>query len=61
MKRHILVPLDGSSLAELALPHAVCIAHATSQGINLLRAVPLHSADSLVEWPVATSVGRLES
>jgi nucleotide-binding universal stress UspA family protein len=61
MKRHILVPLDGSSLAELALPHAVCIAQATSEGINLLRAVPLHPVDSLVDWPVATSGTRLES
>jgi nucleotide-binding universal stress UspA family protein len=61
MKRHILVPLDGSSLAELALPHAVCIAHATSQGINLLQAVPLHPVDSLVDWPVATSGAGLES
>ncbi len=61
MKQHILVPLDGSPLAELALPHAICIAHATSQGINILRAVPSHSIDNLIDWPVATSSARLET
>ncbi len=61
MQRHILVPLDGSSLAELALPHALCVAQATTQEITLLRAVPLHPVDGLIGWPVATSQGRLES
>jgi len=60
MKRQLLVPLDGSSLAELAVPYAVCMANATSQEIKLLRAVPFHTVDSLVDWPVATSVGRLD-
>ncbi|MDQ6694084.1 MAG: universal stress protein [Chloroflexota bacterium] len=50
MERHILVPLDGSSLAELALTHALCIARTTSQGITLLRTIPLH--------PVASWGGR---
>ena len=36
----ILVPLDGSSLAEMALPHAVALARATSSGLLLMRVVP---------------------
>ena len=36
----ILVPLDGSGLAEKALPHAVALARANSGGITLLRVVP---------------------
>jgi nucleotide-binding universal stress UspA family protein len=36
----ILVPLDGSLLAEMALPHAIELAEATSSGLLLLRVVP---------------------
>lgn len=36
----ILVPLDGSSLAEMALPYAVALAQATASGLLLLRVVP---------------------
>lgn len=36
----ILVPLDGSPLAELALPHAVAFARATNSGLLLMRVVP---------------------
>lgn len=39
-KSQILVPLDGSELAEKALPHAIALARATSGGITLLRVVP---------------------
>jgi nucleotide-binding universal stress UspA family protein len=35
--RHILVPLDGSSLAECALPWAVAVAEALAARITLLR------------------------
>ena len=31
MQRHILVPLDGSALAETVLPHAVRLAQATER------------------------------
>lgn len=41
MQRHILVPLDGSALAETILPHAVRLAHATHGTLILLRVVPL--------------------
>lgn len=36
---HLLVPLDGSSLAELVLPHAVALAQAMDARLTLLRAV----------------------
>ena len=39
MKDEILVPLDGSPLAEAILPHAVMLARATARSITLLRAV----------------------
>lgn len=38
-KSQILVPLDGSELAEKALPHAIALAQATSGGLTLLRIV----------------------
>ena len=39
--KQILVPLDGSPLAEMALPHAIALARATSSGLVLMRVVPL--------------------
>ena len=39
--RRILVPLDGSDLAEAALPHAKELASRLSSSIHLLRVVPL--------------------
>jgi nucleotide-binding universal stress UspA family protein len=40
MLQHILVPLDGSRQAELALPLAASLARQTAGTISLLRAVP---------------------
>ncbi len=40
MFEHILVPLDGSQLAERALPLAASIAEAVSAKLTLLRVVP---------------------
>ncbi|MFZ5917303.1 MAG: universal stress protein [Chloroflexota bacterium] len=39
MKERILVPLDGSALAEQALPHAVALGQGLSAGLELLRTV----------------------
>ncbi len=39
MLKHILVPLDGSSLAECVLPHTVALAQAFDARVTLLRAV----------------------
>lgn len=43
MFKKILVPLDGSPLAELALPRAVELARETGATITLLQAVEAHS------------------
>jgi nucleotide-binding universal stress UspA family protein len=40
MQPQILVPLDGSPLAEAILPHAATLARATGSGLALLRVVP---------------------
>jgi nucleotide-binding universal stress UspA family protein len=40
MSEQILVPLDGSGLAEKALPHAMAVARATSRSIVLLLVIP---------------------
>ncbi len=50
------LPLDGSELAETALPHAVMLAHTTSSALTLLRAVPLPvmAAPLLAAVPVDT-------
>jgi nucleotide-binding universal stress UspA family protein len=47
MTAHILVPLDGTALAESALPLDVTLAQSTSRGITLLRAVPMPPVDKL--------------
>lgn len=39
MGKHILVPLDGSSLAERVLPHTVAVGRAMDAKVTLLRAV----------------------
>lgn len=36
---HMLIPLDGSSLAECVLPHTVAVAEAVNAQVTLLRAV----------------------
>ncbi len=39
MVEHVLVPLDGSSLAECVLPHTVAVARAVDARVTLLRSV----------------------
>jgi len=46
MVKHILVPLDGSSLAERVLPHAVAVGKALDARVTLLRAVEREPAGS---------------
>ena len=50
MIKRIVVPLDGSKLAEMALPHAVAFARANNYGLTLLR-VAVSSA------PITTAPG----
>ena len=37
MQHYILVPLDGSTLSEAILPHAVAVAHATESALMLMQ------------------------
>jgi nucleotide-binding universal stress UspA family protein len=50
MKRQILVPLDGSTLAETALPHAITLARATSASLLLLRVVSVPTGTQGLGW-----------
>ncbi|MEO8285304.1 MAG: universal stress protein [Chloroflexota bacterium] len=52
MPRQILVPLDGSRLAEKALPHAVALARATDSGLTLLQVVSTPQAANPLAWGV---------
>jgi nucleotide-binding universal stress UspA family protein len=40
MQTHLVVPLDGSSLAETVLPHTTALARVTSATVTLLRVIP---------------------
>ncbi len=42
MFKHLLVPLDGSTLAELALPAAAYLAHLLPARVTLLHLVERH-------------------
>jgi nucleotide-binding universal stress UspA family protein len=52
MQTQIIVPLDGSRLAEQALPHAVALARATGSGLTLLQVVPITPATTPIVWGV---------
>src|SRR5262245_2346335 len=56
MERQILVPLDGSALAEAALPHAVLLARASGSTIHLLRTVSPAIAMPSLAWPMPAPV-----
>lgn len=51
----ILVPLDGSPLAEQVLPHVAALANALELKVTLLRAVATHD-----QFSAATGVGRID-
>jgi nucleotide-binding universal stress UspA family protein len=56
MFKHILVPLDGSSLAECVLPHVITVAQAFNARVTLLRVFEQPSGSALsqaidpLEW-----------
>jgi nucleotide-binding universal stress UspA family protein len=58
MQRQIVVPLDGSRLAEKALPHAVALARAAGSGLTLLQVVSIPQVANSLAWgdPVASTV-----
>jgi nucleotide-binding universal stress UspA family protein len=63
MVRTILVPLDGSSSAEAALPPALAVARAQHAQLVLLRAVPMLDAEAVLaeeEHAYATAATYLD-
>ena len=56
---HILVPLDGSSLAECVLPHSVAVAQAFGARVTLVRVLePPHAANRIrpvdpLDWHIS--------
>ena len=60
MKKQILVPLDGSQLAETAIPHAVALAVAQDCSITLLRVVPMPPSLATTAWTMPPVVGLWE-
>lgn len=59
MMEHILVPLDGSSLAECVLPHVIAIAAATNAHITLIHVLE-HSDIENGDLPVDPLGWRLQ-
>lgn len=51
MYKKILVPLDGSTLAEAALPHAEALAKSEGAEIIILRVPNLPAADLFARYP----------
>jgi nucleotide-binding universal stress UspA family protein len=49
MFNHLLIPLDGSSLAERVLPHAVSLAQTFEASVTLLRVIEEPQTDGRVE------------
>jgi len=60
---HLIVPLDGSSLAECVLPHAVALAQPFESRITLLRAVrgPAGDSASKATDPLGWQMRRAEA
>ena len=56
MERQILVPLDGSTLAEAAIPHAVQLALASSSNLHLLRTIIPAIVMPSLAWPLPAPV-----
>lgn len=56
MKKQILVPLDGSQLAEMILPHAAAYARANACTLDLLHVVSPPTAINSSAWSMAPSV-----
>ncbi len=63
MLHHILVPLDGSQLAECVLPHTVALGRALDARVTLLRAVGRSTLEGDAEFisPLEWDLLRLEA
>ena len=55
MIKRIVVPLDGSKLAEMALPHAVAFARANNYGLTLLRVAVSSAPVTTAPWGAVPS------
>ena len=60
MYKHILVPLDGSALAERALSHAAAIAHKFGSEITLIQVIPPVYAPVTPEMAVIQPIMPME-
>lgn len=60
MSKRILVPLDGSKLAEMILPHALAYAKANEYGLTLLHVVGPPAAVTSTAWGVGPTSGLNE-
>ncbi len=56
MERQILVPLDGSTLAEAVLPHATQLAQVTASNLHLLRVVIPPTVTPSLAWPMPAPI-----
>jgi nucleotide-binding universal stress UspA family protein len=61
MYKRVVVPLDGSELAELALPHAVELARVSGAGIHLIRVVDLTSGQPYGAYLAFEAAGYAEA
>ena len=66
MIKRIIVPLDGSKLAEMALPHAVAFARANNYGLTLLRVAVSSAPITTAPWgacllPTRGTTGKRKS
>src|SRR5689334_16410257 len=50
MNKRIVVPLDGSELSEMALPHAAALAQAKGHSLTLLRVATPPSVLNSTAW-----------
>ena len=63
MIHHILVPLDGSALAECVLPHVVSLVEATGAKVSLLHVVesPINPMEDEAVDPIQWHLKKMES
>lgn len=60
--KHILVPLDGSAVAERILPPAAALGALTNAAFTLLQVVPPEAAGYETDWPTTrTEAGMLRT
>ena len=61
MYKRIVVPLDGSDLAEVALPHAEELSRLTGAGLHLVRVVDIVSGTPYGAYIALEAVGYAEA